>query len=105
MSSNEVEYIDGAQLATLRRVFRNGGAVRVRCNAQISEAAFAPVPEVKSKKQRVASGEYVCQKKWNVIRRYDTGDNARLDAEERERVRPVSGGLRLDGEKREYDVA
>ena len=66
MSSDDVEYIeqaDGALLATPRRVNHNGGAVRVRSNAQISESASAPVPEVKSKKQRVASGEYVRQDK------------------------------------------
>ena len=68
MSSDDVEYIEqanGALLATRRRVSRNGGAVRVRSNAQISKSASAPVPEVKSKKhsrgkiQEVAPGEYV----------------------------------------------
>ena len=58
MSRDDVEYIkqaDGALLATPRRVSRDGGAVRVRPNAQISESASAPIPEGKSKKQRVAS--------------------------------------------------
>ncbi len=71
-------------MATQRRVSRNGGAVRVRSDAQIAESASASVPEGKSKKQRVAPGEYVLPDKWKVIRRYNTGDYARLDAEDRE---------------------
>ncbi len=67
-----------------RQVSSNGGAIRVRSYAQIAESASASVPEGKSKKQRVAPGEYVRQDKWTVIRWYNTGDNARLDAEDRE---------------------
>ncbi len=32
----------------------------------------------------MAPGEYVRQDKWKVIRLYNTGHNARLDAEDRE---------------------
>jgi hypothetical protein len=87
MSSDDVAYIEqpeGALLATPRRVSRNGGAVRVRSDAQIVLSASASVPERKSKKQRVAPGEYVCPDKWTIIRRYNTRYYARLDAEDRE---------------------
>ncbi len=70
MSSDDVAYIE--QLATPRRVSRNGGAVRVRSDTHIAETASASVPEEKSKKQRVAPGEYVRPDKWKVIRRYNT---------------------------------
>ena len=75
-----VEQPDGARLQTPRRVTRNGGAVRVRPHALISDTASALVSEIKSKKGRVAPDP---DKKWKVIRRYDTSNTARLDPEDR----------------------
>ena len=83
MSSNNaliVEQPDGARLQTPRRVTRNGGAVRVRPHALISDTASALVSEIKSKKGRVAPEP---DKKWKVIRRYDTSNTARLDPDDR----------------------
>ena len=66
-------------LDTPVRVARNGGAGRVRCNAEGSKSASAPVRSGKFKKQRVAPGKYVRPKEWHVMRRYKTCYGARLD--------------------------
>ena len=78
-----VEQPDGARLQTPRRVTRNGGAVRVRPHALISDTASALVSEIKFKKGRVAPAPYVPDKKGKVIRRFDTSTTAKLDPEHR----------------------
>ena len=83
MSRHDAEFVeqpDGARFGTPRSVTRNGGAVRVRPHAQILDTASALVSEIKSKKGRVAPDP---DKKWKVIRRYDTSYTARLDPEDR----------------------
>jgi hypothetical protein len=82
MSSDDAEFVeqpDGALLRTPRRVTRNGGAVRVRSHAQISDIAPALVSEKKLKKGRVAPAPYVTDKKWKVILHVDTSNTAQLD--------------------------
>jgi hypothetical protein len=83
MSSHDVEFVEqsgGAWLRTPRRVTRNGGAVLVRPHAQISDIAPALMSEGKSKKCRVAPDP---EKKWKLIRWYDTSNTERLDPEDR----------------------
>ena len=83
MSSHDVEFVEQsgrASLWTPRRVTRNGGAVRVRPHEQISDITPALVSEGKSKKGRVAPDP---EKKWKLIRWYDTSNTARLDPEDR----------------------
>ena len=70
-------------LDTPFRVARNGGAGRVRSNAEGSKSASASVRTGKFKKQRVAPREYVLPRDWKVVvRRYPTGGRALLDAED-----------------------
>ncbi len=86
MSSDDAEFVeqpDGARLQTPCRVTRNGGAVRVRSHAQISDTASALVSEKQFKKGQVAPALYVPDKKWKVIRRFDTSNTAQLDPEYR----------------------
>jgi hypothetical protein len=86
MSSDDAEFVehpDGALLRTPCSVTRNGGAVRVRSHAQISDIAPALVSEKKFKKGRVAPAPYVPDKKWKVIRHFDTSNTAQLDPEYR----------------------
>ena len=84
MSSHNAEIVeqpDGALLQTPRRVTCNGGAVRVRPHAQISDTASALVSEIKFKKVRVAPAPYVPDKKGKVVRRFNTSNTAQLDPE------------------------
>ena len=84
MSRHDAEFVeqpDGARLQTPRSVTRNGGAVRVRPHAQISDTASALVSEIKFKKGRVAPASYVPDKKGKVIRRFDTSKTTQLDPE------------------------
>ena len=79
-----IEQPDRAMLATPFRVARNGGAGRVRSNAQGSKSASAPVRSGKFKKQRRAppkKKKILRPIKWTRIRRYKTCYGARLDAE------------------------
>jgi hypothetical protein len=83
MSSHDVEFVEQSGRARLRtpcNVTRNGGAVRVRPHAQISNIAPALVSEGKSKKGRVAP---YTEKNWKIIRWYGTSNTARLDPEDR----------------------
>ena len=73
-------------LAALLAIAGPGGAVRVRPHEQILGTASALVSEIKSKKSRVAPDP---DKKWKVIRRYDTSNTARLDPKD-QKVRSVS---------------
>jgi hypothetical protein len=68
--------------STPRRVARNGGALRLRFNGEGSKAASLPVRPGKFKKHRQAHVEYVRLKEWKLVRRYETGDRAQLDAED-----------------------
>ena len=80
-----IEQPDGAMLDTPVRVACNGGAGRVRSNAQGSKSASAPVRSGKFKKQRVAppkKKKIVRPIKWTRIRRYKTCYGARLDDED-----------------------
>jgi hypothetical protein len=86
MSSDDAEFVeqpDGARLRTPRRVTHNGGALRVRSHVQISDTASALVSEKKIIKGQVAPAPYVPDKKWKVIRRFDTSNTAQLDPEYR----------------------
>ncbi len=89
MSSHNVDFVEqsgGARLRTPHSVTRNGGAVRVRPHAQISDIAPALVSEKKFKKSRVAPAPYVPDKKWKVILRFDTSissNTVQLDPEYR----------------------
>ena len=86
MSSDDAEFVeqpDGALLRTPRRVTRNGGAVRVRSHAQISDIAPSLISEEKIKKGRVAPAPYVPDKKWKVILHFYTSNTAQLDPEYR----------------------
>ena len=73
-----------SMLATPVRVARNGGAGRVRSNAEGSKSASAPVRSGKFKKQRVAPEKYVRPKEleWKIFRRYKTCYDARFDFED-----------------------
>ena len=53
-----IEQPDGSMLDTPVRVARNGGAGRVRSNADGSKSASAPVRSGKFKKQRRAPEKY-----------------------------------------------
>ena len=66
------------------RVARNGGAGRVRSNAEGSKSASTPDRSGKFKnlKQRVAPDKYVRPKEWKIVRRYKTCYGARLDDED-----------------------
>ncbi len=67
MSSHDVDFVEqsgGARLQTPSSVTSNGGAVRVRPHAQISDIAPALVSEGKSKKGTVAPDP---EKKWKVM--------------------------------------
>ena len=77
-----IEQPDGAMLATPFRVARNGGAGRVRSNAEGSKSASAPDRSGKFKKQRRAPGKYVRPKEWQIVRKYKTCYGARLDDED-----------------------
>ena len=80
-----IEQPDGAMLDTPVRVARNGGAGRVRSNAQGSKSASAPVRSGKFKKQRRAppkKKKVVRPKEWHVMRRYKTCYGARFDEED-----------------------
>ena len=86
MSRDDAEFVeqpDGALLRTPRRVTSNGGAVRVRSHAQISDIAPALVSEKKFKKGQVAPAPYVLDKKWKVIWHFNTSNTAQLDPEYR----------------------
>ncbi len=72
-----------SRLRTPRRVTRNGGAVQVRSHAQISNTSSALVSEKKFKKDQVAPAPYAPDKKWKVIRRFDTSNTAQPDPEYR----------------------
>ena len=69
-------------LDTPFRFARNGGAGRVRPNAEGSKSASAPDRAVKSKKRRWAPEKYVRPPQWKRVRRYKTCYGARLDEEE-----------------------
>ena len=69
-------------LDTPFRVARNGGAGRVRSNAEGSKSASAPDRAVKFKKQRQAPEKYVRSKQWKLVSRYRTCIRARFDAED-----------------------
>jgi hypothetical protein len=71
-----------SQASSPRPVARNGGAVRVRFNGEISKSASSPVRTEKFKKQRRADHEYVRPKEWKLVRRYATGGRAQLDTED-----------------------
>ena len=77
-----IEQPDGAKFATPFRVARNGGAGRVRSNADGSKSTSAPDRAVKSKKRRRAPEKYVLPKQWRLVRRYRTCIRARFDAED-----------------------
>ena len=64
-----IEQPDGSMLDTPFRVARNGGAGRVRSNAEGSKSASAPDRAAKFKKQRRAPGKYVRPKEWKIVRR------------------------------------
>ncbi len=86
MSSHDIEFVEQsgrALLRTPRSVTCNGGAVRVRPHAQISDTTPALVSEKKIKKGRVAPAPYVPEKKWKVILRFDTSNTVQLDPEYR----------------------
>jgi hypothetical protein len=86
MSSDNAEFVeqpDGARLWTPCSETRNGGAVRVRCRAQISDATPALVSEKRFKKGRVALAPYVLDKKWKVVWRFNTSNTTQLDSEYR----------------------
>ncbi len=76
MSRHNVEFVEQSGRAR----FRTGVAVRVSPHAQISDIAPALVSEGKSKKGRVAPDP---EKKWKLIRWYDTSNTALLDPEDR----------------------
>ena len=78
-----IEQPDGAMLATPFRVARNGGAGRVRSNAEGSKSASASVRSGKFKKQRRAPEKYVRPKEWQLVRRYNLKScyGARFDSE------------------------
>ena len=76
-----IEQPDGAMLASPFRVARNGGAGRVRSNAEVSKSASAPVRSEKFKKWRVAPEKYVRPKEWKIVSKYKTCYDARLDDE------------------------
>ena len=59
-----IEQPDGAMLDTTVRVARNGGAGRVRSNAEGSKSASASDRSGKFKMRRVAPGKYVRPKKF-----------------------------------------
>ena len=63
-----IEQPDGAMLATPFRVARNGGAGRVRSNAEGSKSASASFRSGKFKQRRVAPEKYVRPKEWQLIR-------------------------------------
>ena len=68
-----IEQPDGAMHDTPFRVARNGGAGRVRSNAEISKSSSAPVRSGKFKKRRVAppkKKKIVLPIKWTRIHRY-----------------------------------
>ena len=77
-----IEQPDGAMLATSFRVARNGGAGRVRSNAEGSKSASASDRSGKFKKQGRAPGKYVRPKEWQIVRKYKTCYGARLDDED-----------------------
>ena len=80
-----IEQPDGAMVDTPVRVACNGGAGRVRSNAQGSKSASAPVRSGKFKKRQVAppkKKKIVRPIKWTRIRRYKTCYGARLDDED-----------------------
>ena len=77
-----IEQHDGSMLDTPFRVARNGGAGRVRSNAEGSKSASAPDCAVKSKKRRRAPEKYVRPKQGKRVRRYKTCYGARLDDED-----------------------
>jgi hypothetical protein len=85
MSSLYLDFVEqsgGARLRTPHSVTRNGGAVRVRPHAQISDTTPALVSEKKFK-GRVAPAPYVPDKKWKDILRFDTSNTEQLDPEYR----------------------
>ena len=77
-----IEQPDGSMLETPVLVARNGGAGRVRSNAEGSKSASTPVRSGKFKKQRRAPGKYVRPMEWKIVRRYKTCYGARLDDED-----------------------
>ena len=84
-----IEQPDGAMVDTPVRVACNGGAGRVRSNAQGSKSASAPVRSGKFKKWRRApprkkkiAKKVVRPIEWTRIRRYKTCYGARLDDED-----------------------
>ena len=81
-----IEQPDGAMRDTPVRVAGNGGAGRVRSNAEGSKSASAPVRSGKFKKQRVAlpkkKKKNVRLLEWKRIRRYRTCYGPRLDDED-----------------------
>ena len=79
-----IEQPDGSMIDTPLRVARNGGADRVRSNAQGFKSATAPVRSGKFKKRRVAlpKKKNVRPIEWTRIRRYKTCYGARLDDED-----------------------
>ncbi len=86
MSSHIVDFVEqsgGAWLRTPHRFTCNGGAVRVRPHAQILDTVSTLVSEEKFKKGRVAPGQYVPDKKWKVILRFNTSHTVQLDPEHR----------------------
>ena len=77
-----IEQPDGAMLDTPVRVARNGGAGRVRSNAEGSKSTSTSDRSGKFKKQRRAPKKYVRPKEWKLVRRYKTCYGARLDDED-----------------------
>ncbi len=89
MSSDYAEFVehpDGALLRKPHRVTRNGWAVWVRSHEQISDTETALVSEEKINKGQVAPAPYVPNKKWKLIRRFNTSNTAQLDPEYREYI-------------------
>ncbi len=77
-----VEQPDGSMLDTPVRVTRNGGASRVRSNAEGSKTSSASDRAGKFKKQRRAPPKYVRPKQWKLVHRYRTCICSRFDDED-----------------------
>ncbi len=73
---------DSTNTRTQRPVAHNGGAVRVRLDAEGSKSTSSPVRAGKFMKQLRAHVEYKRPRKQKVVRHYLTGWRAQLDAED-----------------------
>ena len=77
-----IEQPDGSMLDTPVRFACNGGAGRVRSNAEGSQSASVPDSTGKFKKQRRAPPKYERPNQWKLVRRYRTCIRARFDDED-----------------------